>query len=724
MRRLAFILILLCSLETYAGHLIGGEIFYECLGDGRYAIGLTMYRDCYATGQNVVTSFDNFVRISIYEALTNQLDTVLIVTKPQDSTRIPLVLNVPCMEDPPDLCVVGMTYRDTIDLDVPEGGLLLINQRCCRTPDALNIVNPSTIGSTYMATIPDSSVAPCNSSPKFNQVPPIALCTGIYLDLDYSATDPDGDSLVYSMCAPYRGGAAVQGSPAPATPSPPPFGVVPWDPGFNESYQVPSAPTFQVDSVTGIITGRPNQVGTYVFAVRVEEYRNGVLIGENRRDFQMSTVFCEIEAAAAIDSLVEECVGLEVQFYNISTLGKNFEWDFGDTTTLADTSSVLNPTYTFPDTGVYTIMLTAFGDLCADTAYLEYYVRPRLEPKFTSPDPQCLDINKFQLFAEGYFDETTEIRWSLRDIPIAPEADTQLIGDTTDFFRSLEAGTFPVHVKYSDYGCDKFYSDSITIIPNPLLEIDIDLNEDCVPFESSLFSYPELADKPSFRWAYLGDTISGDTVSIFTDTIGEFDLWVELRTDSGCVDTISQYYERYVIGLDTPSAYFYATPIMADMYEPYFEVFDQSLKAEKVEFTLNDSAVFNLRYFQLDLPDTGYHDIRLLVTHENGCQDSAFSRIRTEPRYLFFAPNAFTPDDFGGNESWQAFVYDWHEFEIQVYNRWGEIVYESDNPDEGWNGQKFNRGKDCPVGTYSYNAFVKTRKQKEFHYNGVIHLIR
>ncbi|GEM_PF-610725 len=723
MRLLITFLSCVISLQCVAGHLIGGEISYECLGGGQYAIALKMYRDCYAAGPNVVTSFDDVVNVSVYEAVSNNILDTLQIPKPNDSTLIPLILNIPCLDNPPDLCVVGMEYRDTINLVVPPGGIHLVNQRCCRTPDALNIINPSDYGSTYHAFIPDPNIAPCNSSPTFNQVPPIALCTQIYLDLDYSATDKDGDSLVYSLCRPYHGGGNGQGTalPVPAQPSPPPFQNVVWSTGFDDQYQIPAAPAFEIDSATGIIRGRPNMLGTYVFAVRVEEYRNGILIGENRRDFQMTTVFCEVQAAAAIDSVIEECIGLEIQFFNISTIGKSFEWDFGDTLTSTDTSRVDNPNYTYPDTGLYTIRLIAKGDICADTTYLDYYVKPRLKPAFEPPEMECLDVNKFNLEADGVYYPTTAASWTLM---LPGVEDSTRNGLSSGRFSGSEAGTFPVTLMFEDFGCEKFYTDSVIIIPNPDFSILTENPNDCVPMSTSIYGIPEQAYHPWFEWAFDGDTLSGDSVTFPLDSAAVYDLWVEMKTDSACIDTISKFYPRHITALDTPQAVFMAYPDEAGMYEPYFEVQDASIDARKVEFLLDDSVLFRSRYFPLDLPDTGNHQIRLVATHASGCTDTTYRTIRTEPVYQFWAPNAFTPDADGRNEGWKASVFVWEEYDLYIYDRWGQPVFITHDPTYEWNGRKYNSGPECPIGTYAYKARVIDNNERELFYDGVIFLLR
>ena len=199
-RIILIILFFSFSFCAEAGHLVGGEISYEQISGDTYIVSLKMYRDCYASGLNVSTKFDSHVNLSIYDASNNSLIRVLQIERPADSTRLPLVVEVPCLPDPPDICILEMIYSDTLIIDIPQNGVYLVNQRCCRTSSVLNINSPTQFGSTYSAFIPGSNLFINNSSPTFSIVPPIALCAGIYLELDYSASDIDSDSLYYDFC--------------------------------------------------------------------------------------------------------------------------------------------------------------------------------------------------------------------------------------------------------------------------------------------------------------------------------------------------------------------------------------------------------------------------------------------------------------------------------------------------------------------------------------------
>jgi len=723
MTRLLLILSLLLAFNTsYAGHLVGGEISYYHIGGDTYEVSLIMYRDCYAKGANVAQKFDSAVNISIYNASNNELIQVVNFAQPHDSTRLPVVVEVPCLPNPPDICVLEMVYTDTVIIDVPPNGVYLVNQRCCRTPNALNILSPNQFGSTYSAYIPGSNLFNGNSSPRFNQVPPIALCAGIYLDLDYSATDPDSDSLYYDFCTPFHGGGSnlSSGVPQPDTPASPPFDTVMWMNGYHKGYQLPSAPAFEIDHNTGVISGRPDQLGTYVFGVCVSEYREGLRLGENRRDFQMEITPCDVEAAAAIDSAIEECIGLQIQFYNKSTLGEYFYWDFGDPNTNDDTSSKPNPSYTYPDTGFYTIRLVAVGAAgCSDTTYFTYHVRPKIIPEYQVPISQCFENHSFDFIHGGYAKTSTLKYWVIRSdtILIVPD----LLGIYDQKFPN--PGEHVVQLVYEDFGCVKVQSDTIRLYKKPIASILDSSFESCSPLIHTLSTETEFAEKRSYQW-YINDSLfsTDESPLIYLSKPGLYDLSMIMTTDSLCIDTISLDFPEYLNVLQNPIGAFYSDPLVTDMFEPNFTLFNTSLDADNAVFYLDSLRFSSDSIVTLTLQDTGNYMVSLIVTNDNGCNDTVSEKLRVSPEFLVYISNSFTPNGDGFNDIWLPRIFVTKDYSLEIRDRWGSSILKTNDFRLGWNGSKNNNGKECPTGVYHYDISATDLDNKVHLYTGTITL--
>ncbi|MEA3494975.1 MAG: gliding motility-associated C-terminal domain-containing protein, partial [Bacteroidota bacterium] len=81
----------------------------------------------------------------------------------------------------------------------------------------------------------------------------------------------------------------------------------------------------------------------------------------------------------------------------------------------------------------------------------------------------------------------------------------------------------------------------------------------------------------------------------------------------------------------------------------------------------------------------------------------------------------FTPNEDMVNDQFKVLYLGIKQFSLKIFNRWGQIVFSTSNPEIGWDG-KYN-GKDCPVGNYFYIIQAVSNNEK-FHYNGSINLIR
>jgi len=385
-----FILLSLFSQASFATHIVGGEIFYNYLGGNNYLITLKMYRDCGPANVNG-TDFDEFASIGIFNAQGILVQEELIPLESTNVSFIPVVLDNPCFILPPDVCVESAYYQTTVSLPPLVGGYTITYQRCCRQPSIDNILVPQDSGATYTTHIPGSDEnSPQNSAPHFLNFPPPALCWNAEFTFDHSAFDPDGDSLVYSFCAPLLG--ADPAMPMPQPPSPPPYATVSYAPTFNANYPITSNPGFSINSSTGLITGTATQVGQFVMGICCREYRNGVLINTINRDFQFNVTMCDPSIIATIPDQSSFCNGNTVNFISESTNATTWYWDFGVITEINDTSNLENPTYTYANAGTYDITLIANpGWPCADTATSTYQVYPDIAPAITLGPYACIN---------------------------------------------------------------------------------------------------------------------------------------------------------------------------------------------------------------------------------------------------------------------------------------------------------------------------------------------
>ena len=257
-------------------------------------------------------------------------------------------------------------YVKTVTLPPIKGGYYLSFQRCCRNNTIVNIINPLSTGENIWTRINDTTNIGYNSSPEFKNLPPNFLCTNAPLVFDHSATDADGDSLVYEFFHPYTGATSPNPRPECNQYQNPPFTQIQFESVYSYYDAIPSSPTVSLNKSTGQLKITPTLQGQFVVGIVVKEYRNGVLIGYTQRDYQFNVQNCVFETTSAFVNPSVNC-NREVFFTNNSQNADAYRWEFGDSTTLADTSLAKDGYYRYPKPGSYWVRLKASKGNCVDS---------------------------------------------------------------------------------------------------------------------------------------------------------------------------------------------------------------------------------------------------------------------------------------------------------------------------------------------------------------------
>ena len=431
---LALILILSFSL-SYGAHLKGGWIYYEYLGQGssagtiKYRITVKQYLSCSSSGGQI----DASVFVGVFNGLNNQLVNTLTI--PLSGTEIIQKSSFnPCITSPPVICYRIDRYVTVVDLPENFAGYTLAVQRCCRIAGIINVSNSSTIGVSYTTSIPGIITGTNignNNSAQFAQKDTVVVCYNGNFTFDFSATDVDNDSLVYSFCDGLVGGGSGTGQSQPNPPSNPPYNSVPYNSGY--SGLSPMGPTVTINPKTGLISGTaPGITGDYVVAVCVSEFRNGVKIGETKKEIHITVAACGLSAAELKPNYIT-CDGFTLSFQNESTSASIslYAWNFGNPASgVNNTSSLPTPTHTFTDTGVYTLKLNVENTGgCKDSATALVKVFPGFFPNFQVIG-NCFQT-PFQFLdrtttAYGFVDSW---RWDFGDLTTL--ADTSIVKNPT-----------------------------------------------------------------------------------------------------------------------------------------------------------------------------------------------------------------------------------------------------------------------------------------------------
>ncbi len=209
---------------------------------------------------------------------------------------------------------------------------------------------------------------------------------------------------------------------------------------------------------------------------------------------------------------------------------------------------------------------------------------------------------------------------------------------------------------------------------------------------------------------------------------GNYTLTVSNTSIYGCVYT--QVFDEFFRAITPPTARFNFNNNPTSVFETTVPTYDKSTE-DVINWqwsapgaTPSTSSAQN-PIFTYPEGEEGVFPVTLIVTSQLGCTDTLTLDLRIEDDILFFAPNAFTPNGDEINNSWKFSLKgaDIYNFNLVVYNRWGEAIFETNDPAIGWDGN-YN-GKPVQTGQYSWKAQVKNKNNEgRSTYSGYVNVLR
>ncbi|MCB9196006.1 MAG: gliding motility-associated C-terminal domain-containing protein [Flavobacteriales bacterium] len=287
------ILVLFTGYGAFASHAAGGEIYWVCTGPNTFNIYTKIFRDCNPGNITLPTS----ISVGLYNKSTHGLVSTLTLNRVVNNQD--LDLGDDCYT-PTGLCIDEAIYELTgVTIANNSSGYYLETHINTRNSLADNLQNPDLYTLIFLATMEDPSLGQ-NSSPSFGSYPLDSyLCTNAPKIWTFPVVDADGDSLAYSLVEPL-GNSASTGTSA-GSGAYPYYAAVPWSTGYNLGNICGGLTPMSIDNQTGEVYAAPTSLGTYSFVVKVEEYRNGIKLGEVRREVQYAALNCTVDIPPTVD---------------------------------------------------------------------------------------------------------------------------------------------------------------------------------------------------------------------------------------------------------------------------------------------------------------------------------------------------------------------------------------------------------------------------------------
>ena len=731
-------LLLCCSATSRANHIFGGDLLYtNILNDTTYIVKLTLYGDCAARLVNPTLIPNLYIatpRIKLYNG-TTLIDTFDVKLVPGSGIDVSPVCpgqlsqtecnngNLPGVRQ--------FIYIDTIRISVHSASLRFVFDGNALNPGqagrSASITNVSgNLGLIELEADLNNTLAP-NSSPQYATIPTPFYCVNVPEQYNQGAADPNGDSLVYSLVPGVNG---QYGTPL--------------------IYQYPRTASQPLSTGTGGFFFNPlngqmsftgNTVQDALVVNKVSEYRNGVLVGSSQRE--MTFIFQDNCDGVAPTAVIANLHGATVTNNTVINICKNAPFvsfsinidnPDGDTTYLTPSNVPASATLTVTNdstphpganfswntdtlsTGAYSFFLTIKNNHCPlyNTQTIAYTINVAYPPTINATQlsaTQCLHqaAVEFDVF-QGFLPRTITIMQGSTVIKtITDSTGTTASGIVID---SLYAGSY-VAIVSSDSLCTG--SVSFTIADSGLMP-HIDADQSLCRGDASVpISITPVGPGATIQWyAASGFSLAGaplpNTYAPATFT------WYFIENYRSCTT-----------GPDTVHVTVHELPVVTILNIPHTVCYgdDIYLKASGgVSYTWQPESAIQT--------DTGGLYVHVLspvtviatATDSNSCRDSAavtYSDI--QPCCNFSYPTAFTPNNDGNNDGFRIVTYgNMLHYSLSIYNRWGQWVFWTGDPDHKWDGN-FG-GQPCETGVYYYIMQGQCLTGQKQEHKGEVTLIR
>lgn len=439
--------------------------------------------------------------------------------------------------------------------------------------------------------------------------------------------------------------------------------------------------------------------------------------------FSQVTVYPKVYAAFTSDT--SGCAPLPVQFSNQSQGAATFDWSFDD----GSTGQTTSPSHTFANTGTtdqqYNISLIATSAFnCSDTAYSLITVHPSPVAAFiASPGSQVFPQSTVTLDNTSN-PGTWNYLWNFGDTTTSSlqEPGSHVYNTWGDFMISL--------ITYSQY-CSDTAIRTITIIPPVPIAAFTGRKSGCKPVTVNF------SNRSVYGTSYLWEFGDGSTSNLEDPvyTYSEPGIYSIRLTVTGPGGTASVYHLDSVSVFETPDAHFTYNPKTVYIPNQAVIFYNLSENADTYEWDFGDGSTSSEESPQHYYTATGEYNVTLIATTTDGCVDTfaIAPAVIAEEDGGIIVPNAFTPNQNGpnggvivpgnfDNDVFHPLSTGVTKYRLSIFNRWGELIFESTDINIGWDG--YYRDKLCEQDVYIWKIEAQFSEGKRTIKTGDVLLLR
>jgi gliding motility-associated-like protein len=266
----------------------------------------------------------------------------------------------------------------------------------------------------------------------------------------------------------------------------------------------------------------------------------------------------------------------------------------------------------------------------------------------------------------------------------------------------IQAGSMPVYFIGQYDNCIDTVSSLVQIFGHATIDFMFINTLQCAPSLAQFVNLSQSDVPTQYLWNF-GDGNTSNAVNpnhIYL-TPGNYSVGLTLNQLYGCMDTLNLMQQDLVTVNPSPTAGFIVNPDKVDVCQNTVSFFDQSSGATNYQYVFdNREYTSNLANFSHDYINSGSDYPMQIVANQFGCRDTARRTVMVEP-FSIYIPNTFIPDENNRNELFIPVTdFEVVAWEFSIYNRWGEVIFQTNDPKQAWDGRL--DGVMCQDGLYTY----------------------
>lgn len=403
------------------------------------------------------------------------------------------------------------------------------------------------------------------------------------------------------------------------------------------------------------------------------------------------------------------------------------DWQFADSTT--DNTPSPTHLYKYPKTYAVTLTVTSANN-CKSIFTMNVVVHDLPKVKFSAPN---VCDGKPVLFTDQSTIKSpsaiTALNWDFGDGTPAstltsPQHQYAAVKQYTVLLKAM-----------SNFGCIDSLSKIITINPLPVPNFTGIDTSGCTPLTTSFQNQSTIGSGKMVKWLWDYGLLNSKSDAqnpppfIYKNqshtTAALYTVKLTVTSDSGCTASITK--PNFVIVHPAPAANFSISPQETLITNPLVSFSNLSIG--------NDSCVWNFdgngtgMSQVCDPPpysytDTGTFAVKLIVTNTYGCADTIIRNVIIQPDFVLYIPSAFTPNDDEINDTFGPKGNYILDFEMSIFDRWGNMMYTTKDINLPWNGGIKGTNVMAQSAVYVYVINIKAANKRHYFYKGAVALIR